>query len=167
MLHTTRVREPGRSPSTVLYRERLVPGLWWWLVVAALVAMIAIAYGAALGGTTGMVVAVGLGVIAIVVLVRSSPLVEVTHEGLRCAKASLPRESWHSPRLVGTQEMSTVRRGLDDSVGDRAYHVVPVWLGRRGVLVPINDDVDPHTAWLLASRHPDALLEALSTRVPE
>jgi hypothetical protein len=44
VLHTRTM--PNKAP---LYRERLLPGVMWWLFVAAIVAMIAIAYGAALG----------------------------------------------------------------------------------------------------------------------
>lgn len=170
-MHTTKVSEALESEESVmspdLYRERLVPGVWWWLIVMALIGMIAIAYGAALGASIGLVVAAGLGVISVVAILRSSPLLEVSDAGIRCGRATLPQGSWLPPRLVDTQAMSAVRRGLDPEVGDRLFHVLPPWLGRQGVLVPISDLADPHTAWLVGTRHPRQLIDALCTRVAE
>lgn len=167
MLHTTTVHEKtppgGESP----YRERLVPGVMWWVIVSALIAMVAVAYGAALGAGTGFIVGAGLGLIAAVSLVRASPVIEVSADRIRCGTATLPRGSWGEPRLVRGDEMAQIRRGHDPGVGDRAYQVLPPWLGRSGVLVGISDPVDPHSAWLIATRRPTELASALSTRLAD
>lgn len=160
MLHTRNVSE-----ATPLYRERLLPGPSWWLVTAALVAMIAIAYGAALGGSIGVVVAVGLGLLSLIALVKSSPVIEVFDTDVRCGRAQIPRAICGDARVIEAGEMPGARRGLDPIAGDRVYQVLPPWLGRTGVLIHLDDDEDPHTAWLLGSRRPQALVDALSTRV--
>lgn len=150
-----------------LYRERLIPGVMWWLVVAGIVAMVAIAYGAALGATVGWVVGAGLGAIAAVSLLRSSPIIEVFDDRLRCGRAVIPRGDLVDPRVVGTDQMSAIRRGHHEGVGDRVYQVLPAWLANAGVLMELMDEQDPHSAWLIASRRPDALHAALSTRVAD
>lgn len=160
VLHTRRM-----ANAAPLYRERLLPGPAWWLVVAAVVAMIAIAYGAALGSGIGWIVGAGLVGIVAVGLVRSSPVIEVFDDRIRCGRANLPRDFALKSSIVEPDRMSVIRRGHDATVGDRVYLVVPAWFAKQGVLVDLADDVDPHSAWLIASRHPATLHEALSTRV--
>jgi hypothetical protein len=155
---------PNKAP---LYRERLLPGVMWWLFVAAIVAMIAIAYGAALGAAIGWIVGAGLGVIATVALFRSSPVIEVSQDRIRCGRAYIPRDVVLDPRIVEPTNMTALRRGQDKAVGDRVYQVLPAWFSSSGVLMNVVDDLDPHSAWLIASRHPNALLSALSTRVAD
>lgn len=155
---------PNKAP---LYRERLLPGVMWWLFVAAIVAMIAIAYGAALGAAIGWTVGAGLGVIAAVALVRSSPVIEVFDDRMTCGRARLPRGLVGDPRIIEPDHMTAIRRGHDATVGDRVYQVLPAWFAKAGVLIDLMDDHDPHSAWLIASRHPIALHAALSTRVAD
>lgn len=159
--------DPSSSRAAPLYRERLLPGVMWWIVVGAIVAMIAIAYGAALGVTVGWIVGAGLGLISAVSFLRSSPLIEVFDDRIRCGRASLPRCVVRDPHIVEPNQMSVIRRGQYASVGDVVYHVVPAWLDKTGVLVTVADDQDPHSAWLIASRRPAALHAALSTRVAD
>lgn len=153
--------------STPLFRERLLPGPAWWLVTAALVAMIAIAYGAALGRTIGLIVAVALGVASFITLVASSPVLEVFDTYVRCGRAQMPRACCGQTRFIAATQMPDARRGRDSMAGDRVYQVIPPWLGRTGVLIGVDDQDDPHSAWLVATRRADALLGALSTRVAE
>jgi len=129
--------------------------------------MIAIAYGAALGSTIGLLVAIGLGGITFVAVIRSSPVIEVTVEEIRCGRAHLPRDHYRHPRIVAGGEIATIRRGQDAIVGDRVYQVLPAWFAKTGMLISVADPGDPHSAWLVATRRPHRLLEALSTQVSE
>lgn len=151
---------------TVRYRERVIPGFSWWIVVASLVAMIAIAYGAALGTGIGVLVAIVLGPIAIVALIRSSPVISVTEHEVACGVAALPSGTWRQPRTVVGAELTSIRRGHAADAGDRVYQVVPAWYARTGVLLPLDDASDPHSAWLIATRHPDRLTAALALSDP-
>lgn len=146
----------------VLYRERVKPGMAWWLVLAALVAMISIAYGAALGTTIGVAVAVVFSVAIFWGVYRASPLVVVDETGITCGAAELPSATRGAVRVVDGGELSTIARGMDPSVGDRAYSVLPAWGPRRAVVVHVEDPSDPHTAWVIATRHPNRLTAALS-----
>lgn len=146
----------------VHYRERLIPGPAWWAVAASLIAMIAIAYGAALGSTIGVVVAVVLGTITGVALIRTSPVISVSDDGLACGHARLPVGTWLPPRTLTGPELTSIRRGLDVDTGDRVYHVIPAWFAGRGILLSLEDPSDPHSAWLIATRHPQRLSAALT-----
>lgn len=133
--------------------------------MAALIAMIAIAYGAALGMTIGLITGIGLGLIAVLSLVRSSPLIEVFEDRVRCGRASLARAELMDPRSIDSGQIAVIRRGHDPAVGDRVFQIVPAWMGRSGVIATLIDAGDPHSAWLIASRRPGDLIDALSTRV--
>ena len=72
------------------YRERLLPRWWAWLLAGALVAMLAVAYGAALGPTVGVVVAIAAGLVAAWLLWISAPVVTVGATTLSAGGAVLP-----------------------------------------------------------------------------
>ena len=59
-------------------------------------------------------------------------------------------------------EIAAIRRGHDTAVGDRVFVVLPAWMARSAVLLSIADPGDPHSAWLVATRHPDELISALA-----
>jgi hypothetical protein len=167
MLHTQRVLDTAGSEnrSTVLYRERVLPSFAWWIVVAALIAMVSIAYGAALGSRIGLIVGSGLVVLAALGLIRSSPVIEVSSHTIRCGRASIPRALvTHIARVDGPR-IATIRRGHDPNLGDRTFQVLPAWFSRSALVLQVDDPGDPHSAWLIATRHPDRLEQILSTRV--
>lgn len=139
-----------------------MPGPGWWIITASLVAMVAIAYGAALGAPIGYATAVGLGVIAVFALLRSSPTIKVGADGLTCGRACIPTSLVGHATSVTRDEIAAIRRGHDTAVGDRVFVVLPAWMARSAVLLPIADPGDPHSAWLVATRHPDELIAALA-----
>lgn len=143
------------------YRERVQPGMSWWLVLACLVAMISIAYGAALGAAVGIAVAIVFAVTLTWGLYRASPLVVVDEAGLRCGAANLPSSAMGELRIVDGGDLSTIGRGRDASVGDLAFSVVPAWGPRRAVVIRVDDPSDPHSAWVVATRDPQRLADAL------
>lgn len=153
---------PDDAEPPRIYRERLVPGPTWWALIASLVAMVAIAYGAALGAYIGYATGLGLGVIAVIALLRSSPTVEVRPNELTCGRASIPTSHVTDASIVDRDRVTAIRRGHDVGVGDRVFVMVPAWLARSAVLLTIVDPDDPHTSWLVATRHPDALITALA-----
>ena len=72
------------------FRERLWPSPGWILAIGAFVAMIAIAYGAALGSVIGWVVGGGLLLLAGFTTWRSSPVVVIDdHTVLMASSAPL------------------------------------------------------------------------------
>ena len=144
------------------FRERITPGWGWLVVVTALVAMIAIAYGAALGVSAGILVAAFLVIVAIVGLWRSSPVVIVDARGLRVGDATLPPSAIGPVRVVRGEELIHLRRGQEPAIGHALYSVAPAWSPGEAVIVTVTDGDDPHRAWLLSSRRTQALMDALT-----
>lgn len=144
------------------FRERITPGWGWLVIVTALIVMIAVAYGAALGVSAGILVAAFLVIVAIVGLWRSSPVVIVDARGLRVGDAALPRSAIGPVRVVRGEELTHLRRGQEPAIGLALYSVAPAWSPAEAVLVTVTDGEDPHRAWLLTSNRTAALMDALT-----
>ncbi len=141
------------------YRERLLPGWWVWLVGLGLVTMVAVAYGAALGATVGWLVALGGVVVGGALIWSSAPVVGVTTEGVRAAGALLPHEAVGGFRVVGPDEIAALCGSHADA---RIFAVLRPSSAPGGLLIDVDDDDDPHPAWLLTSRHPERLAAVLT-----
>jgi hypothetical protein len=141
------------------YRERLLPRWWVWLVAFALIIMLAVAYGAALGATAGLVVGGGGLVLVILVLSVTAPRVVLTATELRVADAVLPRTSVASAVRVGPDDIALLRGPGADA---RLFVSLRPWSSAEGVLVQLLDAVDPHPAWLFSSRHPGRVVDVLT-----
>ncbi len=150
------------SDRDVRYRERLLPGPLWWLVVAALVAMVAIAYGAALGTGIGVITAVALGAIAVAGLWFGSPTVTVDDRGLQCGRARLPRSAIGDSFALTGDELRAARRGHRSELPASTYPVLPVWSPQSALAIDVTDPVDPHPAWLVGTRRPREFDAAIS-----
>lgn len=142
------------------FRERLWPGPGWILAIAAFVAMIAIAYGAALGSLIGWVVGGGLLLLAVLAIWSSSPVVLIDDRGLHAGSALLPWDCAQESRVFTQHELALVRRGQDRAVGDTAFHLHPPWIPQRAVVFTLSDPSDPHAAWVIGSRRPEQLQSA-------
>ena len=144
------------------YRERLLPSWWVWLVVAIPVAMLAIAYGSALGTRAGLVVGgVGLA-LAIWLLWISAPVTVVTADRLQVASARLPISSIGDVSVVDRAGITSLRGPGGDA---RLFVELRPWSARNAVLINLDDADDPHPAWLISTRHPARLQESLNARI--
>ncbi len=144
------------------YRERLLPNWWVWLVVAIPVAMLAIAYGSALGTRAGLIVGgVGLA-LAIWLLWISAPVTSVTAEALQVASARLPITSIGDVSVVDRAGITTLRGPGGDA---RLFVELRPWSARDAVLINLDDADDPHPAWLISTRHPMRLQKSLNARI--
>lgn len=141
------------------YRERLLPGWWVWLVAGGLVVMVAVAYGAALGAPVGWATLIVGAALAAAVIWTSAPVVSVTADGLRAGGALLPLTAVGNVRIVDRDGIASLRGPGADA---RLYVVVRASASPGGLLVHIEDDDDPHPAWLVSSRHPDRMAAALT-----
>lgn len=121
--------------------------------------MIAVAYGAALGAAAGWGLALGLGVLTAGLLIRSSPVVELDASTLRCGSAVLPVASMGRVEVVDSTQVRIMRGPGGDG---RIYTALRPWSAPGAVLITLNDPDDPHPAWLISSRNPEALAAALT-----
>ena len=144
---------------TPRYRERLLPKWWAWLLTASFVAMIAIAYGAALGARTGWIVAIIGGAVALALVFTTVPRIDVEPDSLHVSGAVLPATSIAAVRAVDGAEMRALQGPGADA---RTFVALRPWAASGGVLVTLDDPEDPHPAWLISSRHPDRLAAAVA-----
>ena len=143
----------------VTYRERLLPRWWAWLIAVALVGMVAVAYGAALGRSAGLLVGLGGLALVVVLLWATAPQLVVTSSDLRVDGAVLPLSSVAAADPVGPAEIAVLRGPGSDA---RLFVSLRPWSSAEGVLVRLEDPVDPHPAWLFSSRHPARVVTAVT-----
>lgn len=148
----------GQAGGVSTYRERLTAPLSWWIVVAAFglvcgwIMLVATTVPIAVASTLlGAVAAGGL------VWTYGSIVIEVGQEGLRVGSTRLPAAHVHTVTALD-------RRSFRDQLGPRAD--ARAWLCTRpyidtGVRVDLDDPSDPTPYWLVSSRRPEAVAEAM------
>ncbi|WP_066038696.1 DUF3093 domain-containing protein [Herbiconiux solani] len=145
------------------YRERLSPSPWVFFATALVLPASIIVFAPIWDGT-GWPVGVGVGIVlyagALLVLILTSPVIEVTGDTLRVGRASIPLE------LIGECEAFT---GADATAQRGRLMDVRAWLCIRGWVDPvvkmrIADPLDPTPYWLVSTRRPGDLIDAVSLR---
>lgn len=140
------------------YRERLWPAPWLFLATALVIPASLLVF-LPINDFAGVIVAAVLYIGCVVLLLAAAPRVEVTTSELVAGKARIPLS------LVGE---STAARG-DDAWQQRGPLLdARAWLLIRGwidpvVRIEIDDDADPTPYWLVSTRRPEALVEAIES----
>ena len=140
------------------YRERLSLSWWLWLAAVAVAAALAaeVRLGAPGAATwVAYVVLLPLAVAGLWWLGRVR--IEVSNGELRVDDAHIPL------RYVGevTPVTPSDKRDLLGPYSDpEAFVVQRPWIG-PAVRVEVRDEADPTPYWLISTRHPEALVEAL------
>ncbi|AHI03228.1 membrane protein [Corynebacterium falsenii DSM 44353] len=154
---------PAATGRTVLYSERQRVPLTWWLGAALVVALIS--WQAQMGRPTWVmyVAAVICSAIAIwAMLALSRTTVEVVKEPdgtvwLHVGPASLPADVVSRSLVIPpTAKQAAMGRQLDPA----AYVVHKAWIPTMAMIV-LDDPDDPTPYWLISSKEPRELLEAL------
>ncbi|MFD2792067.1 DUF3093 domain-containing protein [Promicromonospora vindobonensis] len=144
------------TATTLTFHERLLPGPGGWLGTVGLGAIAAIAVWplhvpAAI--VAGLLVCVG----SAVALAVTSPVVEVSDGVLRAGRARVP------VTLLGPAQdldVAAMRYELGPGLDARAYVCLRAW-ARTGVRVALDDPADPTPYWLISTRRPQLLVQAL------
>lgn len=147
------------SSADILYRERLTPRAYVYVIVEALIAMVAVAYGAPFGARVGWLVFIGATALAVWGLLASSPIIEVTATHLRAGPALIDRSLIIETSALET-EAFRLARGRD--ADPRRFSVLRPWHSGSGAIVTIGDPDDPHPAWILTTARPGELAAALA-----
>ncbi|NUT72011.1 DUF3093 domain-containing protein [Pseudarthrobacter sp. C4D7] len=156
---------PASVPSSsstggpVVYREKLWPNAWIW-VIAAGVSAAGILVFAPISMEAGFIAAVVLLAIITVLLVLSTPAITVTPDTLTIGRATIER------RFVGAVQQftagdATAERGT--RLNGLAYLCIRGWIDPV-VKIEITDPADRTPYWLASTRHPDRLTAALAGR---
>jgi len=147
-------------PGTPEYDERLGVPLRWWVLAAAFLASLLVAFivstplWVALSGTAVLVAVVGG-----ILLGYGAARVSVQDGTLHAGRAHIP------VRLLGDIEVldeAAARRLAGPDADARAFLVLRPYL-HSAVRVEIRDPADPTPYWMVATRHPERLAETLGT----
>lgn len=139
------------------YRERLWPA-WWVFVSTALVMPASLLVFLPISVPAGIATALVLYGAIVVVLLVTTPVIEVTDAGLRAGRARLPRSAIGAARAAEGAEARS-ERGI--RLDARAWLLIRGWID--GVVrVELDDPSDPTPYWLLSSRRPEELARSLT-----
>lgn len=151
---------PAPHPSSRAdYRERLFVPLRWWVQGVMFVATLFLAFAVALAALWAAVAtAAALALLAVAFLAFGSTRIEVRDGRLQAGRASI------EAAYLGTAEpldAEAARRAAGVDADARAYLLLRPYL-KRAVRVEITDPADPAPYWLLATRHPRRLADAVN-----
>jgi hypothetical protein len=158
------------TEGSVLFRERLTPGWFGWAAAAAIGAsfgFVVLPLAGGLGYLAGFLAgAVPGALVGVGIMAATSARVEVTSgvravDGsageLHAGRARIGVGSLGAVQVLDQPAMANLRgRGIDP----RSYHCQRGWLP-TGVKVDIADPSDPTPYWLISSRRPAELADAL------
>jgi len=142
----------------VTYSERLRVPLRWWVQATMFLATLWLAFVVATPAwvawtATGVLVAITYGLF----LVVGSAAIEVGDGELRAGPAHISLELLGDPEPLDAEGTRRVA-GVDADA--RAFLLLRPYL-KRSVRVPLRDPADPTPYWLLSTRRPQSLAEAL------
>ncbi|MFT4233183.1 MAG: DUF3093 domain-containing protein [Leucobacter sp.] len=138
------------------YRERLVPGVGLFiavLLVIPAVTLVLTPVNAALALPTGIV----LYLIVAAVLLLLSPTIELADGMLVAGRARIPTRQLGRIEMLGAEGL---RAAIGPGLDARSYLLVRGWI-HRGLRIENVDPADPAPVWILTTRHPQRLAEAI------
>ena len=139
-----------------IYRERLLPGPGIFVIAALLIPASLLVF-LPINLTLGVICAAVLYGTCVILLVVSSPWIEVTDVALLAGRARLPLP--HVGAATGFSGTdATQQRG--PKLDARAWLVIRGWISPV-VKVDVLDETDPTPYWLVSTRHPNDLIAAL------
>lgn len=147
----------GQDGTVVTFQERLWPQWWVWSLALGFAAFMGIAYGYAISNlvgwlTFGILAAIGCGMLAL-----TTPTVRVDDAVFRAGPARLPLRYVGDVRVLEPEKVATAHRASDSS----AFLLLRRWAANGAVGVVVADERDPHPYWLVSTRSPNRLAEAL------
>lgn len=138
----------------VIYSERLIPGFGLQL---ALLLLLPLGFGmlAPIDITWGVINAVAVYAAGVCWMTLGAPRLIVTESTFRAGRASISRDFLSAVTTVP-------REGRHEALADaRAWKLLRAWIP-TGVRVNVNDPADPTPYWYVSTRHPEALVAALT-----
>ena len=146
----------GNDPQT-LYRERLWASAWLF-VANALVIPASLVVFLPINAAVGIALAALLYAGCVAALIAASAVLTVTTSEFSAGRARLPL------RFVGEvtayrEPDATIQRG--PALDARAWPLIRGWVSPV-VRVQLTDEKDPTPYWLVSTRHPEKLAQALS-----
>ena len=146
-------------PEAPAYDERLGVPLRWWALATMFVASMLLAFLVALPLWVALV---GTGVLAAAVTVLflgyGGARVVVGHGTLTAGRARIPLSAVGAVQPLDAEAARLLAGRNADA---RAYLLMRPYV-RRAVRVEVTDPADPTPYWLVSTRHPERLVDALA-----
>jgi hypothetical protein len=141
-----------------IYRERLWPAPWVFIATALVIPASLLVF-LPISQLAGIICAIVLYGAIVTTLLATTPLVEVTDSEFVAGRAQLPRAAVATAEAFDGTE-ATAERG--QRLDARAWLLLRGWI--PGIVrVELDDPTDPTPYWLVSTRHPRRLAEALSS----
>lgn len=142
---------------SVTYSEKLAPAWWVWGSAALIgggLGLVVSPHGVALGWAVGAAATAALAYL----LYRNTPEVAVRGGELRAGRAHVPLGLTGELTALDAPAM---RHAHGPGLDARAFLCIRGWIA-TGVQVALTDPADPTPYWLISSRRPDHLVEAIA-----
>ncbi|MFV0435082.1 MAG: DUF3093 domain-containing protein [Leucobacter sp.] len=148
--------DTSTNVSASRYRERLIPGPGLYialLLLAPAVALITLPIEPPASIPAG----ISAYVIVALILTLLSPVIVVSEGRFTAGRATIPIDQLGEIELLGAEGM---RAAIGPGVDARNYLLLRGWI-HRGVRIQNIDPADPAPYWVITTRHPQRLAEAI------
>ena len=140
------------------FREVIAPPVWLLAFIYFLFSSISISLWAALGNTPALWSQIISTLLLIYIAIRSRMIIEVDENELRINKAHIELKHLGAATNLDLNQMRNARGRDADPL---AFLAIRFW-SPRGVLVKVKDSRDSTPYWLISSKRPDELVQAIS-----
>ena len=145
------------TPSSPEYRERLVPGPGLFIALLLIVPAVALVF-TPINAPFAIPMGVIVFVIACVTMLLLAPTVRVSGNTLIAGHASIPVNQLGDIELLGSEAL---RAAIGPGLDARSFLMVRGWI-HRGLRIVNIDPADPAPYWIITTRHPKKLADAIA-----
>jgi hypothetical protein len=140
------------------YREKVYAPWWIWVLALTMCASLAIAFGAALGTTTGFVTFAVTALLTCYALMTSAYVIQIDSQDIWVGKAHLPLQFCG---VVLALDSAQARKRRGPEADPACYLVLRGWI-TSAVTIDVTDPTDRTPYWFVSCRNPTKLVEALT-----
>jgi hypothetical protein len=141
----------------MLFRERLTVPIMWWVLAGLFSLSVLIAVAAYLGPTWGVGTAIATFLVAAAIFASASIVISVGDKEIHVGRATIEHGYIAGCRAL-TAEETRRRTGIEADA--RAHLVLRPYI-KTAVEITLDDPVDPVPYWLVSTRRPQRLADAL------
>ncbi|MBS3181231.1 DUF3093 domain-containing protein [Leucobacter sp. Marseille-Q4368] len=150
-------RDPSTVTPTTTYRERLLPGVSLFIALVLVIPAVALVL-TPINAQWAIPTGVAVYVILAVTFLLLSPSITVENGRLVAGRAEIPVALLGDIELLGAERLKAAIGPGSDA---RNYLLLRGWI-HRGVRIANVDPADPAPHWILTSRHPQKLADAIT-----
>jgi Protein of unknown function (DUF3093) len=141
----------------MLFRERLTVPIMWWVLASLFALSVLLAVGAYLGPVWGIGTALATVMVATAIFISAAVVISIDAREIRIGRASIEHAYIASSQALAAEE-ARQRAGVG---ADARAHLVLRPYVRTAVEITLDDPDDPVPYWLVSTRRPQQLAEAL------